>query len=502
MQAGWLLSVASRPECGLQSSHPAVVNKAEASDPGVLLAARRPGDWRTIGFALILLLPVAWATASLLLEEEFTRLEGWQVTDYLIHYGSGFVRRGLFGSLLMQLVDRGIPIHPSALSLAFCLAALWLVGLMIALAMQNLSRLNALLIVFSPALLLMFHALEPLGAGRKDSLSLLTIAAGLLLFQTLRGRRRQLAMRLILMVVLPLLTLCHEASLFFIAIPLCTMDLLSQGDRSGRLLRSHFCSLAMAMIPTLVCMVVLAISPDLSPSQINAMCQAWAERGFVIRCDPLPSYFGALKDYPLHRRIAQSAFLSPRFYLSLALTLAYLTLLLRGPLLELAVLHGAAGDEKGMANTITPYGALPAAGLLPSQQAMAAGQSQGMKPIRATRPIARTTLLAVALIALVPSLPMYGLACDFGRWLSISSTILVLQLCSSRYLAALGQALQPAFALLRRIDALLPSIRPSWASFLLVIATPCLRLPTMAAPPLLLIPNVRLLRGAMSWLLS
>ncbi len=42
----------------------------------------------------------------------------------------------------------------------------------------------------------------------------------------------------------------------------------------------------------------------------------------------------------------------------------------------------------------------------------------------------------------------------------------------------------------------------SWASLLLVIATPCLRLPTMAAPPLLLIPNVRLLRGAMSWLLS
>ncbi len=105
MHPGWLLSVASLPECGLQSSHPAVINKAEASDPGVLLAARRPGDWRTIGFALILLMPAAWATASLLLDKEVTHLEGWQVTDYLIHYGSGFVRRGLFGSLLMQLVD-------------------------------------------------------------------------------------------------------------------------------------------------------------------------------------------------------------------------------------------------------------------------------------------------------------------------------------------------------------------------------------------------------------
>ncbi|MFM7268259.1 MAG: hypothetical protein ACKOZT_06695 [Cyanobium sp.] len=452
-------------------------------------------------FALILLGPAVWATASLLLEEAFTHLEGWQVTDYLINYGSGFVRRGLFGSLLLQLVDWGIPINPSALSLALTLASLWLIALMIALAMRKLSRLNALLIVFSPALLPMFHALEPLGAGRKDALLLLTIAAGLLFFETLRGRRRRLAMRLMLMVVLPLLTLCHEASLLFIAIPLCALDLLSQGDRSGRLLRSHLCSLALALIPTLFCFVLLAITPDLSPSQIKEMCQVWTGRDLAIRCDPLPSYFMALRDYPLHRRIAQSAFVSPRFYLSMALTLAYLTLMLRGPLLELAVLQVSEVEKKGLFNKITPNRVLPVAGSMPSQQAVATGQLEERMPRCVTRAIERSILLAVALLTLLPSLPIYALACDFGRWVSLSFTILVLQLCSSRYLAALTQALQPAFVALQRIDALLPTMRPGWASLMLVIATACLRLPTMAAPPLLLIPNLRLLRSAFSSLL-
>lgn len=132
---------------------------------------------------------------------------------------------------------------------------------------------------------------------------------------------------------------------------------------------------------------------------------------------------------------------------------------------------------------------------------MAAGQIEESRQTRGSLPIARTTLLAAALIAMLPSLPLYGLASDFGRWLSIPFTILVLQLCSRCYMAALEQALRPARGPLLRLDKLLPTISPTWTGLLLVLTTPWLRLPHFATPPLLLMPNLSLVRRLWSWLL-
>lgn len=95
-------------------------------------------------------------------------------------------------------------------------------------------------------------------------------------------------------------------------------------------------------------------------------------------------------------------------------------------------------------------------------------------------------LLALSMLAIIPSLPIYFLACDFGRWFCMSFTTLVLLGMSPCLYLLLNVALIPVSRQLSALDKLLPRICLSKGNALLFLVTPFLLLPHTARPPLLL----------------
>jgi len=146
----------------------------------------------------------------------------WSVTELLINFQAGFVRRGLLGELLHGLcVHTGLSVF-TVIGLLFLAATAFIVWAMTRLLQPYASRYPALtaLLLFSPGLL-MFPINEYAAYARKE----VFIVIGLLIHALMARRfaRGEVSItqmrRFYLLALLPLLTLftfIHEVQLFFL----------------------------------------------------------------------------------------------------------------------------------------------------------------------------------------------------------------------------------------------------------------------------------------------
>jgi hypothetical protein len=148
----------------------------------------------------------------------------WQMTDWLIDYSGGFVRRGLAGEgILLASRTSGIP--PNLLVIGISLV---LFAILTAFLVRSARRFVPLPLIFS-GLLLGAPAMEG-NAIRKDAMMLLALVLCLWLLQRAsRDVAKLAAVNLVGIVAL----LCHE-SFFFLAVPALVLVAGEQAPQAPR----------------------------------------------------------------------------------------------------------------------------------------------------------------------------------------------------------------------------------------------------------------------------
>ena len=114
----------------------------------------------------------------------------YQVSEWLIHYGSGFVRRGLFGSLFLFLT----PNQPWIVWILFGIQFLLSAAVFIFFAFQLKKRAPnwfLTLLICSPAAIC-FTGWDSGAFGRKESIGYVVLIALALSFQSIRTRRAEI----------------------------------------------------------------------------------------------------------------------------------------------------------------------------------------------------------------------------------------------------------------------------------------------------------------------
>jgi hypothetical protein len=93
------------------------------------------------------------------------------------------------------------------------------------------------------------------------------------------------------------------------------------------------------------------------------------------------------------------------------------------------------------------------------------------------------------IVSFAPSLPLYFLASDFGRWFFMSWTTLTLLLASPGLVQSFQDALSPCLKALNWLDGKRPAIKRNNANMLMAAMTPLLFLRCYDVPPRLLMPR-------------
>jgi hypothetical protein len=153
-------------------------------------------------FVLFLIIPFVSHTIGFLLPDKYT---SWQITEWLINYSGGFVRRGLPGTLLYW-VSLHAHIPPNQLIVLISMVSYLILALVFCRLLKNLLPVW---ILFSPFLLGM-----PVWSNftvRKDTFILLLFAGCIAVVRKVRGF---IPMAVILNAVAVIGVLCHEIFMF------------------------------------------------------------------------------------------------------------------------------------------------------------------------------------------------------------------------------------------------------------------------------------------------
>lgn len=285
---------------------------------------------------------------------------GWRQGDWLINLGSGFVRRGIMGDGFIMVSDMtGVPllVLVQAVQIALFVAV---VGVVWVIGCLHPNRPLLLFLAASSGFLVIFWAGDPPGTMRKELLGLLAMA--LLVLSQIRDRPA--AIWAVLAVVLYTLG-CIGNILHAFMLPAFVVGLylLSEGGQiSGRLFR-----------------ILAAVSV--------AMCLFWLGIAVVFR--DVPDLAGMCD--PLLARGLDAGFCQGALLWTVAGEVDHIDQLML-KMKSAAVLHH-----------------LVAATLL-------------LVPVALSFSVfrERRVLALLALLTFVPLLPLYAVATDWGRWLSIS----------------------------------------------------------------------------------
>lgn len=188
---------------------------------------------RTVATAAFLLFGAAFNIWTLYWTDQI--YTPFVTNDWLINYEGGFVRRGLAGQLLLHVASAT---HLPLWMLVFGLRAM-LYGAIAVLTIRKLAgrlSLTGWIFVLSPVTFL-FEVYDPGGAGRKELLFLLVLAANSLVLEKKAPRQAPLTLAYYALLTLVLATgiLVHETFLFYL--PLLLLQLASYGRlRESRLL--------------------------------------------------------------------------------------------------------------------------------------------------------------------------------------------------------------------------------------------------------------------------
>jgi hypothetical protein len=355
----------------------------------------------------LLVLPAWFASQAIAGYHQLLGINSYQVTDWIISFGGGFLRRGLSGQLLL-LAQRALGrFDLGAFALMLTALSVWAVALAVLVRAKRLPLAPGLALAFSPLLYPLFVYWDPNAVARKDVLAILFVLLLLLL-----ARWRHSAMPALLMLVsavgLPLLTLSHEALILFVLPADLWLLALVLWPRQRALL-PLLLRLALVALPGLLAFAAVSLFGAYpSAERVQAMCSSWQPLQPELICQPLPDPFLALVDPQRFMREIPLAWAGQwRNYRRLLVALAYLLALF----LVVLPLVLQAGDSRGA----------------------------GLASLRR-----RSGL--VALICLLPTLPLYAISTDYGRWLSttVSIAVLVLLLGEPLWPAPLEPALAPA----------------------------------------------------------
>lgn len=176
--------------------------------PYTYLNSRRTKIFRGILACYCLILVFKFVKKCIPVSDDYTT---WAISDWMINFQGGFVRRGITGELLLQLYE----MHPYPLREAIMIVA----GLAFVAFVWMLARLFnkegwSHLLLFAPCLLVMTVPMKGWFWTRRDNMALLITWAIFLLYSRYAHKRSQWG--LVAMQLLSALSLLiHEASFFF-----------------------------------------------------------------------------------------------------------------------------------------------------------------------------------------------------------------------------------------------------------------------------------------------
>lgn len=352
------------------------------SDRPPLLVARLGAVTLDAGFALLIVIN----GVAILLRDYVVdppRLDSWPVTEMLINYAGGPVRRGLLGEAIRISNARGY--HVDIYLLIFCISmAAWLLpSALLWRQSRRADLITRVVLLFSPVLLA-FPLNDVDGFGRKDSLSLIYVSCGLLTL-SMKDRPGRAAFVGLAAAGLPALVATHEAAVFFClpsTILFGLVHLTRRETPSIGVVMTHLCTL---LAPTLGVLTFVATHPG-DREQAIKICLAAAQQYPGLTCERPPHAMASLipETQALYAPGIREAWHSPALYWSLAGTLAYLSCLFLAARTAL--------NRTGARKATGRAGAAFAAGAF----------------------------------VLLPTIPLYVVATDYGRWLSVASVIAVL----------------------------------------------------------------------------
>ena len=322
----------------------------------------------------------------------------WQVGGFFINYEAGFTRRGLIGSLFLELSRWIEPIDLlDAITFSMLIALAW-VCWRVAWNCRQAQLLDAYLVAFCPALYSIFLLWDPAGGWRQDMFSILFILLSVKTFQSKRtgAWKVQLFWGIGL---LPCLALTHEASLLFCLAPY--LLILGLQLEAHFMRRTILAMLLFASLPGIAALGFVLANGSATAEQLLSMCEAWRPVKDSITCAPLPDVLQAIHESDDWIKRAADAWEHSRRPAQAGYLFAYLFLL---AWLPIARISAARGDSQNQLDT-------------------------------------QIAAFVLALIAVIPTIPLYFVGIDFGRWLTVSVTIFILTSTDSSLMSRLIEKL-------------------------------------------------------------
>ena len=310
-------------------------------------------------------------------------LDSWQVAEMLINYAGGPVRRGLLGEALRMSYARGHHVDIYVLIFGISLAAWLLSCVLLWYQTRRADVITRVVLLFSP-MLLAFPLNDPDGFGRKDSLSLIYVSCSLLTL-SMNQRAGRYAFVILAVVGLPALVATHEAAMLFCApatILLYLVHVTRHETPSIGAIMARVCAL---LAPAIIAFGFAMARPG-NPEQAMQICLAAAQQYPRLTCEPLPSPMASFSTAAQDSYGAEirETWRTPAIYWSLAGTLVYLSCLF---LTARAALHSRA----------------------------AVGSSVHWR-----------VAFVVGAFVVLPTIPLYVVGADYGRWLSVAALTAVL----------------------------------------------------------------------------
>lgn len=359
----------------------------------------------------------------------------WQSTDWYISYDFGFVRRGLLGGPLRIAASKFDWLNINIFLLFLTIFAVISITILLIIKTKNINFSARAALAFSPAFYPVFLMWDPQGGGRKEALAIIFI----MVYMFLASKKNSIwkkARLLMSLLVLPLLILAHE-SVFFFAVPILifatAIDWINDGRNWSKGISEIFPLLRslVFLIPSFIALLAAFLYSKPPVDQVEAICRSWQIAYQTLVCTPLPAALDALagtgRNY--FKEIVDS-YNAPLLYGQWLLAFGYVIAL------TVACLVPLVNNRIGRMSLNIRYAI-------------------------------SSLLLGLCGIVAVFSIALYALAIDYGRWMSVSVTlILVTCLLYQEKIRSAAIVLSPVFA--QKSFPLLDLERLKWVQLALV----------------------------------
>lgn len=246
-----------------------------------------PTKYLRIAFYLWCAYEVAHGLITVLWRTRRLSYDGFEISDWMINYQGGFVRRGITGEVLFQLYQ----LHPYSLSMAiYIIISLMFIALLFLL--YRLFKRNGWSYILFPSCVLVVQSFTHSAFGtRKDYILLLGAYLVFMLYRQWFDKKATVWSYMAMQTTAALLMLIHEATMFF-TVPILFYDYFTRQrcqPFSGSLVRSTTRSL-LCFLPTIGVWAAVCISKG-DEDIASAIWQSWQP---AMEAYPMPNATGKI----------------------------------------------------------------------------------------------------------------------------------------------------------------------------------------------------------------